>query len=104
MRGVASNRNGLGARVTAYTPDGLFYRETNAGNGFQSQSTPLVHIGLGMADKVDELEVLWPSGQRQRFENVAINQRYFLREGQLLQPWSSRKARATVNLDSSSKK
>jgi hypothetical protein len=93
LEGVKSNRGGFGTRVTAYTPDGLFYRETNAGNGFQSQSTPLAHIGLGGAKKVDDLEVLWLSGTRQTFHDVDVNQRYFLREGEPLQAWTPRNMR-----------
>ncbi|MDD5033738.1 MAG: FG-GAP-like repeat-containing protein [Methylococcaceae bacterium] len=92
LEGKKSNRAGLGTRVTAYTPNGLYYRETNAGNGFQSQSTPLVHIGLGAAKKVDDLEVVWLSGQKQTFHDVDVNQRYFLREGEPLIPWAQRKA------------
>jgi hypothetical protein len=96
LEGTKSNRDGFGAQVTAYTPAGLFYRETNAGNGFQSQSTPLVHIGLGTAKKVDDLEVKWLSGKRQTFQNVAVNQRYFLREGEPLRPWTPRNARSAA--------
>lgn len=97
LEGTKSNRNGIGTRVTAYTPDGLFYRETNAGNGFQSQSTPLVHLGLGAAKKVDELEVIWTSGTRQVFQDVAVDQRYFLREGEPLRPWTPRRARVSTS-------
>ncbi len=97
LEGTKSNRNGIGTRVTAYTPDGLFYRETNAGNGFQSQSTPLVQLGLGAAKKVDELEVIWTSGTRQVFPDVAVDQRYFLREGEPLRPWTPRRARVSTN-------
>ena len=93
LEGVKSNRDGFGTRVTAYTPEGLFYRETNAGNGFQSQSTPLAHIGLGEAKKVDDLEVLWLSGTRQTFHDVGVNKRYFLREGEPLSEWTPRNAR-----------
>ncbi|MCB2262222.1 MAG: FG-GAP-like repeat-containing protein [Candidatus Thiosymbion ectosymbiont of Robbea hypermnestra] len=96
LEGAKSNRNAYGTRVTAFTPDGLFYRETNAGNGFQSQSTPLVHIGLGAAEKVDELEVLWPSGRRQLFQDVATGRRYFLREGEPIRDWVPPDARETA--------
>ena len=94
LEGKKSNRGGFGTRVTAYTPAGLFYRETNAGNGFQSQSTPLVHIGLGAAKKIDDLEVLWLSGTRQTFHDVDVNKRYFLREGGTLAAWTPRNARS----------
>lgn len=97
LEGVKSNRNGFGTRVTAFTPNGLFYRETNAGNGFQSQSTPLVHIGFGVAKQIDEMEVLWTSGTRQVFQNIEVNKRYFLREGEKLQNWIARKKRTFNN-------
>jgi len=100
LEGTDSNRNAFGTRVTAFTPDGLFYRETNAGNGFQSQSTPLVHIGLGNAEKVAELEVLWLSGKRQFFQDVAVNKRYFLREGEPLQAWKPRRDRVSAPVSS----
>jgi len=96
LEGTKSNHGGFGTQVTAYTPAGLFYRETNAGNGFQSQSTPLVHVGLGNAKKVDDLEVRWLSGKRQTFHDVAVGQRYFLREGEPLKPWTPRNARASA--------
>ncbi len=99
LEGVQSNRNGFGARVTAFTPEGLFYRETNAGNGFQSQSTPLVHMGLGALTTVAELEVDWPSGERQYFQDVAANRRYFLREGQPLRPWTPPRERAGTDAE-----
>ena len=105
LEGTKSNRGGFGTQVTAYTPSGLFYRETNAGNGFQSQSTPLVHIGLGAAKKVDDLEIKWLSGKRQRFQNVDVNQRYWLKEGEPLRPWVPRNARAyTMGAAGASKK
>jgi hypothetical protein len=93
LEGTKSNRNGFGTRVTAYTPDGLFYRETNAGNGFQSQSSPLVQMGLGALTSIPELEVIWPSGTRQVFHDVAANRRLFLREGEALVPWRPRNER-----------
>jgi hypothetical protein len=39
-----------------------------------SGSDPTVHFGLGPASTVDDLEVLWPSGTRQRLTNVEADQ------------------------------
>ena len=86
LEGVRSNRLGIGTKVTAYTESGLHHRETNAGNGFESQSTPIAHIGLGDADRVAELEVIWTTGEIQYFQDVAVNRRYRLREGGELLP------------------
>jgi hypothetical protein len=81
LEGTKSPRDAYGTRVTANTADGnLFYRETNAGNGFQSQSSPLVHIGLGEHNSLEEVEVVWPSGTVQHFRDVPANRRFHLRE------------------------
>jgi hypothetical protein len=81
LEGTKSNRDGIGTRATAYFADGsLIYRETNAGNGFESQSSMLVQMGLGTRKSIDELEVIWPSGTVQHFHNVAANTRFHLRE------------------------
>ncbi len=81
LEGTKSNRDGIGTRVTAYLADGsLAYRETNAGNGFESQSTSLVQIGLGARRSIDDLEVVWPDGTVQHFHDVAVNTRFHLRE------------------------
>lgn len=81
LTGKQSNRDAIGTRVTFYTPKGLQYRETNAGNGFESQSTILVHAGFGQQDKVSKMEVIWPNGGTQEFRDIALNQHYKLEEG-----------------------
>jgi hypothetical protein len=53
----------------------------NGGNGFGSQSTLVVHFGLAEASQVDRLEVIWPFGQTQVFENVAADRTLRLTEG-----------------------
>jgi hypothetical protein len=37
---------------------------------------------LGKADKVDLLEIRWPSGQIDTVKNVNANQQIFVKEGQ----------------------
>jgi hypothetical protein len=60
--GTKSNRNAIGARVTLRSGDESWLREVNGGNGYSSQSTLMLHFGLGDVDRVDELEVRWPGG------------------------------------------
>jgi hypothetical protein len=81
LTGTKSNRDGIGTKVTFYSRKGIQYRETNAGNGFESQSTILVHAGLGKLKKVAKIEVIWPSGIKQVFRNVEVNKHYKLVEG-----------------------
>jgi len=81
LTGTKSNRDGIGTKVTFYSRKGIQYRETNAGNGFESQSTILVHAGLGKLKKVSKIEVIWPSGIKQVFRDVEVNKHYRLVEG-----------------------
>jgi hypothetical protein len=49
--------------------------------GYASQNSPLVHLGLGAASRLIDLEVHWPAGTIDRFENVAANSYYKVTEG-----------------------
>jgi hypothetical protein len=40
---------------------------------YLSQSELPVTIGLGNADKVDSVEINWPSGIKQKVENVPVD-------------------------------
>ncbi len=73
--GTASNRDGCGARVTATVAGTTLLRQVMCGStSVASGNDPTVHFGLGPAVAVDELEVLWPSGTRQRLTNVEADQ------------------------------
>jgi hypothetical protein len=40
-----------------------------------------VHFGIGSADKVELLEVRWPSGDVETLKNLQANQLYYVTEG-----------------------
>ena len=60
-------------------------RQIEVGAGYASQAMMLVHFGIGAADRIDGLEVTWPSNEVQRFESPAlagmINQVVTIKEG-----------------------
>lgn len=78
--GTASNPSAIGARVTLIAGGHRQILFVNGGNGFASQSSRRLHFGLGKAEKVEKVEVRWPSGRTQIFENVAIGKLWRLRE------------------------
>jgi hypothetical protein len=81
LQGTESNRDGLGARLRA-TVDGLtMERRVRAGSSYLSQSEKTVTFGLGRQRNVSRLEVTWPSGQVESFEQVTPNQEVLLVEG-----------------------
>ncbi|NRA08351.1 MAG: CRTAC1 family protein, partial [Myxococcales bacterium] len=76
-----SNRDAIGARIVATTPDGRrLRREVQGGSGYLSMNPKQQHLGLGAAQSVD-VRVIWPSGAEQRFEGLAADRAHTLREG-----------------------
>jgi len=53
----------------------------NGGNGFGSNNSRIVHLGLGREQQVDRLQIDWPSGLRQSFQNIPVRQRIEITEG-----------------------
>ncbi len=86
--GVKSNRSGIGARVSCTTSvagESKPHRqidEVRSGGSYFSQSDLRVHFGLGKAEKVDLLEIRWPSGQVNTIKDIAVNQLVYVKEGQ----------------------
>jgi len=67
LQGTQSNRDAIGARVKVRAGAASWIREVNGGNGYSSQSSKRVHVGLGAAAKIDSVEVRWPSGRVESF-------------------------------------
>ena len=51
------------------------------GGSYQASGDPRVHLGLGPADRIDAVEVRWPSGRVDRFEGRPADRIYAIREG-----------------------
>ena len=88
--GVEENRFGLGATLAlSFSADGgdedelrSVYRTVNTGGSFGGNSYTQL-IGVGKAEVVRELRVLWPrSATVQVFRDLAVNRHYELTEGQ----------------------
>lgn len=79
--GVQSNRDAIGTRVRATIKEQTTHFELTAGDGYQASNERRVFVGMGKSLIVDELRVLWPSGQETRLANVAANQELLVVEG-----------------------
>ncbi|MEQ9407598.1 MAG: CRTAC1 family protein [Fuerstiella sp.] len=82
LQGTASNRQGIGARLVAQVGPQKIVREVYPTNTYRSQRPLAAHFGLGTADHVDQLSILWPSGAEQQLSEVEGNQHIFVTEGQ----------------------
>ena len=79
-RGVVSNPDAVGARLTAWVGGRSFLREVNGTSGM-SYSSRVTHFGLGGARGVDSLVVNWPSGTVDHHGATAANTALHLVEG-----------------------
>ena len=81
--GVASNRDGVGARVDVTLPaGGSSWQRVKTGSSYASQSELPLTFGLGRADAVDAVRVTWPSGQVDSLGRTPANRRLTVREGE----------------------
>ena len=75
LEGTVSNRDGIGARLFATTPDGKTQlRENGGGIHWAQQDQKRIHFGLAQNQKVSELAIHWPSGIVQKLTDVPVNQ------------------------------
>ncbi|HWB05581.1 MAG TPA: FG-GAP-like repeat-containing protein [Verrucomicrobiales bacterium] len=78
--GTASDRFGTGVQVRMESASGVQVRELVLARGYLGCDEPLVHFGLGMDTRITKLDVRWPSGRTQKFENLDAGKRYTLTE------------------------
>jgi hypothetical protein len=72
--GTVSNRNGLGATVRVTSGSKVYTKYNDGKSGYLSQSVLPLYFGLADAQKVDRVEVQWPSGKKSVLEkNISLN-------------------------------
>ncbi len=76
-----SGRDALNARLTARAGDRLIVREARSGSSYLASNDPRIHVGLGGAAGLTGIEVRWPSGRVERFDDVLAGSIVTLREG-----------------------
>ena len=74
LQGTESNRDGIGATVLVTTGGTTQARFQRAGLNFRVQSDSRLHFGLGDAASIDEVRIIWPSGEVQVLNDVSPNQ------------------------------
>jgi hypothetical protein len=79
--GLKSNRDGIGARIRVKTETRTLVDEVRSGSSYNSNNDRRVHFGLGSAAKVAWIEIRWPSGFTEIFENPNADRIVVLKEG-----------------------
>jgi hypothetical protein len=79
--GTKSNRDGIGARITIKAGKRFLVDEVRSGSSYYSQSDMRVHFGLGSLTKLDSVEIRWPSGLTEHFDDVSVDKINTVTEG-----------------------
>lgn len=98
LEGIASNKDGIGARVEIYGSWGIQIREVRAGRSFDPASTLHVHFGLGQATSIDQVVVKWPSGVVTTISSPQINTQHIIYEAGCMNPPVSIGTSNSVNI------
>src|SRR6202023_1617410 len=86
LAGTKSNRLALNARVKIVADGMTQTDEIHSGGSYLSQSDLRVHFGLGTAQRIDRVEIQWPSGATEKLLDVAADQFYSVLEGSGIVP------------------
>src|SRR5262249_14666916 len=79
--GTKSNRDGIGARVTSTIGPRTLVDEVRSGSSYNSNSDMRLHFGLGIATRIDSVQVRWPGKQTEEFSGLKIDSMNIVKEG-----------------------
>ena len=73
LKGSDKNTFGYGVKATIHHNGNMQVLENSVTRGYLSSVEPGLFFGLGKAIEVDKVEVLWPDGKINVFENIKAN-------------------------------
>jgi hypothetical protein len=82
LQGTKSNRLALNARLRVTAGALVQQDEVFSGGSYLSQNDLRIHFGLAKHDKLDKLEIFWPSGKVETLTNLAADHFYTVTEGE----------------------
>ena len=80
-KGTKSNWDGIGAKIRVKVGNRILVDEVRSGSSYISNSDRRVHFGLGAVNRIDWIEIRWPSGLTEIFEAPKIDSILKLTEG-----------------------
>jgi len=79
--GTKSNRDGIGSLLKLSSGGVVQVDQSKGGTSYMSASDPRIHFGLGKRNKVDSLQITWPSGQVDKLSSVPVDTIIAVKEG-----------------------
>jgi hypothetical protein len=77
----ALHRDAYGAEVRLHAAGRHWTRWLNPAGSYLCSSDVRLHFGLGQAERVDRIEVLWPDGTAESFPGCAVDRKIVLLKG-----------------------
>lgn len=68
--GLRTNRDAIGSQVRLTIAGKTMMRQVEAGSGFAAEGMLPVHFGVGKANRIEAVEITWPSGSVQKFDST----------------------------------
>jgi hypothetical protein len=81
LTGTRSNRSAVGARCEIVAGGRRQIGEVASGGSYFSQNSMTLHFGLGKVEKIDSLQIRWPSGAVQKWTDLTPNRTLRIIEG-----------------------
>jgi hypothetical protein len=83
--GTKSNKAAIGTRVTVKAGTLVQFSEVRGGASYLSQNDLRLHFGLAANDKMSEVSIRWPNGEREILRDLPADFIYTLVEGSGIQ-------------------
>ncbi len=79
--GTESERDAIGAEIRLQVGNENWTSWQIGGDGFLCSNQQRIDVGIGSAETIDRVDVIWPSGQTQQFTRLPANHCYLIIEG-----------------------
>jgi enediyne biosynthesis protein E4 len=79
--GTKSNKMGIGAKLVVISGKITQTAEVRAGGSYLSSNDPRLHFGLGADDRMSQVEIRWPMGEKEILKDVPADFIYTVTEG-----------------------
>ncbi|MCB1218462.1 VCBS repeat-containing protein [bacterium] len=84
LRQDGPNSEAVGARVEAVCAGQRYVQDVILARGYASTESSRIHLGLGDAEKIDELWIRWPGNQAEVLRDLDVNMHHVITRGSRL--------------------
>ncbi len=81
LHGTQSDRDAVGAKVRLTAGGRTWLRQVTAGDGYMSSNERRLVFGFGQNSKIDQIEIVWPTGRREVHQNLSVDADFIAVEG-----------------------